>query len=83
MPELELYGTATCPFTRDAREALEWKRQTFVEYDGDADADALERLTLLTGQRAVPVLVEDGRVVEVGWQGRCCFVGPAVGTGPV
>ena len=41
MPELELYGTATCPFTRDAREALEWKRQTFVEYDVDLDADAL------------------------------------------
>ena len=24
----------------------------------------------------MPVLVRDGRVVEVGWQGRCCFVGP-------
>lgn len=80
MPELELYGTAACPFTRDAREALEWKRRTFVEYDVDVDAAALERLTALTGQRAVPVLVEDGRVVEVGWQGRCCFVSPATGT---
>lgn len=80
MPELELYGTAACPFTRDAREALEWKRQAFVEYDVEADTDALDRLTALTGQRAVPVLVEDGRVVEVGWQGRCCFVGPASGT---
>jgi mycoredoxin len=80
MPELELYGTAACPFTRDLREALEWKRQTFVEYDVDVDADALDRLTVLTGQRAVPVLVEDGRVVEVGWQGRCCFVGPATRT---
>ena len=80
MPELELYGTATCPFTRDAREALQWKRRTVVEYVVDVDADALERLTSLTGQRAVPVLVEDGRVVEVGWQGRCCYVGPAVRT---
>ena len=80
MPELELYGTATCPFTRDAREALEWKRRPFVEYNVDTDPAALERLALLTGQRAVPVLVEDGRVVEVGWQGRCCFVGPASGT---
>lgn len=76
MSSLELYGTATCPYTRDAREALEWKRRRFVEYDVEADADALARLTQLTGQRAVPVLVEDGRVVEIGWQGRCCFVGP-------
>jgi len=80
MPELELYGTAACPFTRDVREALEWKRRAFVEYDVEADIDALDRLTALTGQRAVPVLVEDGRVVQVGWQGRCCFVGPAAGT---
>ena len=80
MPELELYGTAACPFTRDVREALEWKRRVFVEYDVEADTDALDRLTALTGQRAVPVLVEDGRVVQVGWQGRCCFVGPAAGT---
>lgn len=80
MPKLELYGTATCPFTADAREALEWKRQTFVEYDVEVDAGALERMTVLTGQRAVPVLVEDGRVLEVGWQGRCCVVGRAAGT---
>jgi glutaredoxin 3 len=27
------------------------------------------------GQRAVPVLVEEGRVVQIGWQGRSCIVG--------
>ncbi len=79
MPDRELYGTASCPFTRDAREALEWKRLPFVEHDVEADAGALARLLALTGQRAVPVLVEDGRVVEVGWQGRSCYVGPAGG----
>ena len=77
MPEIELFGTAGCPFTRDAREALEWRRQRFVEHDVEADAEALARLTALTGQRAVPVLVEDGRVVQIGWEGRCCVVGPA------
>ncbi|MBA2303057.1 MAG: glutathione S-transferase N-terminal domain-containing protein [Acidobacteria bacterium] len=78
MSEVELYGTATCTFTRDAREALRWKRRAFVEYDVDLDPAALERLVSLTGQRAVPVLVENGRVVEVGWQGRCCFIGVVV-----
>jgi glutaredoxin 3 len=80
MPDLELFGTAMCPFTRDAREALEWKRQTFVEHDVEADGEALARLITLTGQRAVPVLVEDGRVVQIGWEGRCCFLGSAVRT---
>ncbi len=65
MPNLELYGTAACPFTRDMRESLLWRRQTFVEYDVDEDADALRRLTSLTGQRAVPVLVADGRVLRL------------------
>ena len=77
MPDLELFGTATCPFTRDARDALEWKRRTFVEHDVEADAEALARLIALTGQRAVPVLVEDGRVVQIGWEGRCCVLGPS------
>lgn len=27
------------------------------------------------GERTVSVLVEDGRVVQVGWQGRGCTVG--------
>ena len=78
MPELELFGTPGCPFTRDAREALEWKRQGFVEHNVEADAAALARLLALTGQRAVPVLVEDGRVMQIGWEGRCCVLGSAV-----
>ena len=38
MARLELYGSAGCPFTREAREALEWRRQDFVEYDVEQDA---------------------------------------------
>ena len=30
------------------------------------------------GQRTVPVLVEDGKVVQVGWQGRGCIVDDGV-----
>jgi glutaredoxin 3 len=26
-------------------------------------------------QRTVPILVEDGKLVQVGWQGRGCAVG--------
>src|SRR6476646_6403268 len=76
MPRVELFGTATCPYTRDLREWLELRGTEFDEYDVELDADARERMrTLTAGERTVPVLVEDGRVVQVGWQGRGCTVG--------
>jgi glutaredoxin 3 len=72
---VELYGTARCPYTRDLRDWLEWKKTEFVEYDVEADPDARERMRVVAeGQRNVPILVEDGRVVQVGWQGRTCMV---------
>jgi glutaredoxin 3 len=73
--KLELFGTSRCPHTQEMREWLEWKRSDFVEYDVEADAAARRRMReLAAGQRAVPVLVEDGKVVQIGWQGRSCFV---------
>lgn len=73
----ELYGTAACSFTQELREWLEWKRRDYVEFDVERDSDALDRMLLLTGgQRTVPVLVEDGRAVQIGWQGRGCVVTP-------
>jgi glutaredoxin 3 len=57
------------------REFLEWRGENFVEYDVEADGEARERmLRLSNGQRTVPVLVEDGRVSQIGWQGRGCVV---------
>jgi len=47
----------------------------FVEYDVEQDRDAYERMLELTGgNRTVPVIVEDGRPVQVGWMGQGCFV---------
>ncbi|MBA3885933.1 MAG: glutathione S-transferase N-terminal domain-containing protein [Acidobacteria bacterium] len=75
MPDLELYGTASCPYTREMREWLEWTGREFVEYDVEADAGARNRLRAFgDGQRTVPVLVEAGEVVQIGWQGRGCIV---------
>ena len=78
-PPLELYGTASCPFTEELRQQLEWDGQEFLELDVEADAAAFARLLALTGGRAVPVLVEDGRVRQVGWQGRTCMASPPAG----
>jgi len=73
---LELYGTASCPYTRDMREWLEMRGAEFEEYDVEVDREARERMRALAGaQRTVPVLVEDGKLRQVGWQGRGCTVG--------
>jgi glutaredoxin 3 len=75
---LELYGTRTCPYTAELRAELEWQGREFVEYDVDADEPARERMRGLTpGAAAVPLLVEDGRVRQVGYNGRSCFVSRA------
>ncbi len=75
MARLELYGTARCPHTQEMREWLEWQRKDFVEYDVDTDAPARQRLFVLSnGQRSVPVLVEDNKVLQIGWQGRTCMI---------
>lgn len=76
MAKLELYGTAGCEFTREMRESLEWRGADFVEYDVEADREAYGRmLACSNGQRMVPVLVEAGKVISIGWQGRGCVVG--------
>lgn len=75
MPKFELFGTASCPYTQEMREFLAWRGEEFVEYDVESDAEARARmLRLANGQRTVPILVEDGNVKQIGWQGRGCVV---------
>lgn len=74
---LELYGTASCPYTEELREWLHWNRRDFVEYDIEIDMTARERLHALDSTlRTVPILVEDGNIIQVGWHGRGCVIGP-------
>jgi len=75
MATLELFGTSRCQHTQEMRDWLEFRRCQFVEYDVEVDAEARERMRKLAGGlRNVPLLVEDGRVIQVGWQGRSCIV---------
>jgi glutaredoxin 3 len=72
---VELYTSAGCPYSAAAREDLEWRGVDFVEYDVERDHDAYERMLELTGgDRTVPVIVEEGKPVQVGWMGQGCFV---------
>jgi glutaredoxin len=75
MPQIELYGSKQCPYTQELREWLEWTRRDFREYDVEADPEAYSRMCAITGgSRSVPVLVEDGKVTQTGWQGRSCVI---------
>ncbi len=70
---IELFTSSGCPWSAAARDDLEWRGVEFVEYDVEQDAQARERMLQLTGGvRTVPVLVEEGKQVQVGWMGRGC-----------
>jgi glutaredoxin 3 len=75
---LELYGSSACPYTQEMRDWLEFSRRDFVEFDVDADPAAFARMREATGQRTVPVLLENGKVLQIGWQGRGCVIGVGV-----
>ena len=75
MAKFELFGTESCQYTRQIRDWLEWKGHEFVEYDVESDRAAHARMLAVSGgQRTVPILVEDGAVVQIGWEGRGCIV---------
>jgi glutaredoxin len=75
MAKFELFGSHRCPHTQEMREWLEWRGVDFIEYDVEADAAARDRMhDISSGQRTVPMLIEDGKLVQVGWQGRGCVV---------
>ncbi len=72
---VELYTTASCPYSAAAREDLEWRGIDFVEYDVEQDREAYVRMLELTGgNRTVPVLAEEGKPLQIGWMGQGCFI---------
>jgi glutaredoxin len=75
MLNLELYGTASCPHTSEMREWLEWSGKEFAEFDVESDEEARARMrSIAEAPYTVPILVENGKVIQVGWQGRGCVV---------
>jgi hypothetical protein len=54
---------------------LEWLGHDVIEYGVERDRAARERMrSISVDLHTVPVLVEEGKVVQVGWQGRGCTV---------
>lgn len=76
MASFELFGTSSCQYTQELRDWLEIRRADFEEYDVETDPQARAKMReYVGGERTVPVLVEDGKVVQIGWQGHGCVVG--------
>lgn len=72
---IELYTAPGCEYSAAAREDLEWRRVEFVEYDVENDPEARRRMLELTGgTRTVPVIVEEGKPIQIGWMGRGCVI---------
>jgi glutaredoxin len=76
MANRELFGSSRCQHTQEMRDWLELQGRDFVEYDVEADPEAHGRFKALPGApHTIPVLVEDGKIVQIGWQGHGCMVG--------
>jgi mycoredoxin len=71
---IELYGIASCPYTAELRADLEFRNRAFLEYDVENDAAARARMIAVSGGSAVPVLVDGDRVVQIGYEGRSCYI---------
>ena len=69
MSEVTIYTKPGCPYCAAAKADYEKRGVTFKEVDVPSTAGALQELMQLTsGQRRVPVIVEDNKVT-IGWQG--------------
>jgi glutaredoxin 3 len=73
--QAELFTTPGCPFCAAARDDLEWRGVDFTEHNVESDPEALSRMLELTGgARTVPVILEPGRHLQIGWNGQGCAI---------
>ena len=66
-----MYVKPGCPYCQDARDALTPQGAQWEERDATKDAAfKAELMEHSNGTGVVPTILEDGRVVSVGWKGR-------------
>jgi glutaredoxin 3 len=63
MPTIRLYTRPLCGWCQDAKRHLRERGLEFVEIDVGRDPDANAEMQRLTGQRYVPTIEVDGRVL--------------------
>ena|SRR5262245_18839003 len=69
--EVKIYTKPGCPYCAMAREYYNARGIAFQEFNAqDNLAFRAEMLAISNGDPTVPVIVEDGRLKQIGWEGR-------------
>ncbi len=63
MPEIQVYTWANCPFCVRAKDLLKRKGLKFDEINLDGKDEELRALQQRTGQRTVPQIFIDGKLI--------------------
>ena len=63
MRQIKLYSRQWCGWCQDAKEYLKAQGMAFEEIDVGRDAAANDEMVRLSGQRYVPTIVIDGKVL--------------------
>lgn len=69
--EVKLYTKPGCPFCEKARQSYRARGIAFEEFNAQDDLKfRKEMLSITEGDPTVPVIVEDGKLKQIGWEGR-------------
>ena len=69
--EVILYTKPGCPYCQKAREHYTQKGIDFDDRNAqDNPVYRKEMLSISSGDPTVPVVVEDGKLKQIGWEGR-------------
>lgn len=60
---VKVYSTSMCPWCVRVKEFLKKHKIKFIELNVEEDADALMEMIEKSGQRGVPVLDIDGKII--------------------
>lgn len=69
--EVIIYTKPGCPYCAKAREFYTGRGIPFRDLNAQDDLDIRrEMLSITDGNPTVPVILEDGRLKQIGWEGR-------------
>ena len=63
VPEIKVYSTTYCPYCTLAKDWLKKHKLKFTEVNVENDPEAAKEMVKRSGQRGVPVIEIDGKIV--------------------
>lgn len=68
--EVKIYTKPGCPYCAKAREFYSERGIDYKEFNAQDNLQfRAEMLSITNGDPTVPVIVEDGRLKQIGWEG--------------